>query len=57
MTIWAARAGFEENEKGSLEAGKQADLVVLNKDLMQVTPSELLKTKVLATYLGGKAVK
>ena len=57
ITIWAARAAFEENEKGSLEAGKQADLVVLNKDLMQVTPSELLKTKVLATYVGGKAVK
>jgi len=57
MTIWAARAGFEENEKGSLEAGKQADLVVLDRNLMEVSVSELLKTKVLATYVGGKVVK
>ena len=33
MTIWAAKANFEENEKGSIEKGKFADLVVLEEDL------------------------
>ena len=57
MTLWAARAAFEENEKGSLEAGKQADLVVLDRNLMEVAAAELLKTRVLATYVGGTVVK
>lgn len=57
ITIWAARAAFEEKEKGSLEAGKQADLVVLDRNLMEGPAVEVLKTKVLSTYLGGKVVK
>lgn len=56
ITIWAARAAFEENEKGSLEPGKQADLVVLDRNLMEGLAAEVLKTKVLVTYVGGKAV-
>ena len=36
MTIWAAKTAFEENEKGSIEPGKMADFVVLDKDIMQV---------------------
>jgi predicted amidohydrolase YtcJ len=54
MTIWAARADFLEKEIGSLEAGKRADFVMLDKDLMQVTQGEVLQTKVVATYSGGK---
>ena len=56
MTIWAAHAGFEEKEKGSLEAGKQADLVVLDRNLMKAAAPDLLKSKVLATYVGGKRI-
>ena len=41
MTIWAAYGAFEENEKGSLEAGKFADFVVLEKDIMTIPEKEL----------------
>ena len=56
MTIWAAKANFEEKEKGSLEVGKFADFIILNQNLMEVAPLEVLKTKILATYLGGEKV-
>ena len=56
MTIWAALSNFEENEKGSLEIGKSADLVVLNKDLFTERESEILKTKVLKTIVNGEIV-
>ncbi|MBN1222795.1 MAG: amidohydrolase [Candidatus Aminicenantes bacterium] len=52
----AAFASFEENFKGSLEAGKLADMVVLSKDLFAIAPEEILKTRVLFTILGGKIV-
>jgi predicted amidohydrolase YtcJ len=54
MTIWAARADCLEKEVGSLEAGKSADFVILDKDLMTVAPGDVLSTKVVATYSGGK---
>jgi predicted amidohydrolase YtcJ len=56
MTIWAAKASFLENEVGSLEVGKKADLIILDSDLMKVADANILQTKVLATYLGGKKV-
>ncbi len=56
MTIWAAYAAFEENEKGSLEAGKWADFVVLDQDIMSAPQENLLNTKVVMTYLAGKNV-
>jgi predicted amidohydrolase YtcJ len=56
MTIWAARSNFEENEKGSLEKGKFADFIVLDRDIMKATPKEVLETTVLATYIGGTRV-
>ena len=56
MTIWAAKAGFLEKEVGSLEVGKKADFIILDQDLMQVAEPDVLKTKVIATYSGGKKV-
>lgn len=56
MTIWAAKANFEEQEKGSLEKGKLADFVILDHDILKTTPQNILKTKVLKTYLNGEKV-
>jgi predicted amidohydrolase YtcJ len=56
MTIWAAKANFEEHEKGSLEAGKFADFIVLDRDLMTSNAKDVLQTAVLATYVGGEKV-
>ena len=56
MTIWAAIANFEEQEKGSLEVGKNADFVLLNNDIISTAEEEILNTKVLATYINGEKV-
>lgn len=53
MTIWAAKAGFLEKEVGSLEKGKRADFIMLDKDLMKVDEKEILNVKVTTTYIGG----
>jgi predicted amidohydrolase YtcJ len=49
-----AFASFDENTKGTLSAGKLADLVVLSKDILTVPPTEILSTKVLLTVMGGR---
>ena len=54
MTIWAAKASFLEKEVGSLEVGKKADFIILDRDLMKIATSDILQTKVTATFLGGK---
>src|ERR1700733_16090098 len=51
MTIWAAKANFEEKEKGSIEPGKYADFVILDKDLMKANEADLPKVNVLKTYV------
>jgi hypothetical protein len=56
MTIWAARSNFEEKQKGSLEAGKVADFIILDADLMTVPAEQILKLKVVQTYLNGEKV-
>lgn len=56
ITIWPALASFEENEKGSLEPGKKADFVILNRDLMKVSEDEILRTEVIQTFIDGKEV-
>jgi hypothetical protein len=56
MTIWAAKAGFLEQEVGSIEAGKKADFIILDKDLMKIGETDILNTKVVATYIGGNRV-
>jgi predicted amidohydrolase YtcJ len=56
ITIWAAKANFEEKEKGSLEPGKYADFVILDKDIMKAKGAELPKIKVTSTYINGVKV-
>jgi len=56
ITLWPAYAAFQENVMGSLTPGKLADFVVLDQDIMRVAPEQVLRTQVLATYVGGKAV-
>jgi predicted amidohydrolase YtcJ len=56
MTIWAAFANFQEKNRGSIEPGKFADFVVLNKDMMQIPAPEIRTTRVLRTYINGEEV-
>lgn len=56
MTIWAAYSNFEENEKGSLVPGKWADFIILDTDLMKCSEKQILKTKVLSTFIAGEEV-
>ncbi len=56
MTIWAAKANFEEQEKGSLEKGKFADFIILDGDLMQMDAGKILQTQVLKTFVNGEMV-
>jgi predicted amidohydrolase YtcJ len=56
MTLWAAKADCLEKEIGSLEPGKQADFIILDHDLMTAGAPEILLTRVVATYSGGKTV-
>ena len=53
MTIWAAYSNFEEDEKGSIEAGKFADFTIYNKDMMTVPVKEILTIMAEQTYVGG----
>ena len=53
-TIWAAHAAFQEDMLGSIEVGKLADMVVLDKDILKIEPKEILTTQVLYTIVGGK---
>lgn len=55
-TIDAAYAGFDDDLRGSLTVGKLADLVVLDTDLTACHPDEIMSTKVLTTFVGGKIV-
>ena len=56
ITIWAAKANFEEKEKGSIEPGKYADFVILDKDIMKINGADMPNVKVLKTYINGEKV-
>ena len=56
FTINGAIANFLEDEIGSLEVGKKADLIVFNQNLFQIPATEIARTKVLWTFIDGKDV-
>ena len=56
FALGSAYASFEEKDKGSIEPGKLADMVVLSKDFFRLDPREILTTEVLYTVVGGKIV-
>jgi predicted amidohydrolase YtcJ len=56
FTLWAAYAAFEEKIRGSIEAGKLADLTVLSADIMKVPLAEIPKTRCIMTVVGGEIV-
>jgi predicted amidohydrolase YtcJ len=56
FTYNGAYANFLEDETGSLEVGKQADIVVLDRNLFDLPPSEISETKVLLTLVEGNVV-
>jgi predicted amidohydrolase YtcJ len=56
ITIWAAKAGFDENESGSIEVGKRADFVILEKDIMTLPEAEIPSVKVSRLFIRGVQV-
>jgi len=56
MTLWNALASFTEKDLGTLEVGKFADLVVVDRDLLKADEAGLRKAKVIATFVGGEQV-
>ena len=55
-TSWGAYAQFSETLKGSIEVGKLADLVVLERDILTCPEEEILDTKVVLTVIDGNTV-
>ena len=56
LTRWPAFAAFEERDKGSIEAGKLADLTILSDDIMKIPEPDILRTRCLMTVMGGEIV-
>ncbi len=56
FTVWPAFAAFEEKDRGTVEAGKLADLTVLSADIMKIPHPEILKTRCVMTVIGGEIV-
>lgn len=55
-SLWSAYQFFDEDRKGSIEAGKQADLIIVDQDVLHCTEEELLHTTVLETIVAGKSI-
>ena len=55
-TMGSAYASFNERNKGSIEPGKLADMVVLSDDILEIAPAEIEKTRVVATIFDGKII-
>ena len=56
FTLWPAYAAFEEKLRGSIEAGKLADLTILSADIMKIPEADILKTRCVMTVINGEIV-
>ncbi|MDO9521247.1 MAG: amidohydrolase family protein [Pseudohongiella sp.] len=56
FTLDAAFAAHQENELGTLEPGKKADFILIEQDIFEIEPTEIWKTEVAATWVGGRLV-
>jgi hypothetical protein len=54
FTRGAAYAAFEEKDRGSIEVGKRADFTIVDRDITELAPPEILKTNVVMNIVGGK---
>jgi len=55
-TLGSAYAEFQENVKGSITAGKLADIVLLSRDIFKIDPNEIENVKVVMTMVDGRVV-
>lgn len=56
FTLGAAWAAHQEQDQGTLEPGKWADFILVDRDIFQIAPEDVWKTTVLETWVGGKQV-
>ena len=56
FTTWAAYGGFDENRRGKIKVGFDADLTILSKNLLTSDNSEILNTKIMGTIVNGEFV-
>lgn len=56
FTLGAAWAAHQEQDQGTLESGKWADFILVDRDIFQIAPEDVWKTTVLETWVGGKQV-
>ena len=56
MTSWGAYANFEEDEKGTIEVGKDADFIILDNDLLTSNENRIPLTNIVATFINGELV-
>jgi predicted amidohydrolase YtcJ len=56
MTIWGAYANFEDQEKGSIESGKVADFIILDRNIQKIADKRIINARVVATLLDGQIV-
>ena len=54
FTVGSAYAEFQENVKGTIAIGKLADLIMLDRDIFKIEPTEIENTKVVLTVVDGK---
>ena len=56
LTTWGAFAEFQEQKKGKLNIGYNADITILSENIIELDPLKVLNTQVLATIINGKIV-